>query len=122
MVEASARVTVKPEAVTDETVTAVPESETAKAEVAAVVAERVSLYVRTIEVPAEFRTAVEIVGAVAVLGVIELDAEDGLLVPAPLVAVIVNVYAWPSTKDPVTVKGDVVPEYERARDGEEVMV
>jgi hypothetical protein len=38
------------------------------------------------------------------------------------VAVIVKVYAWPSTKDPVTVKGDVVPEYERARDGEEVMV
>jgi hypothetical protein len=64
MVEASARVTVKPEAVTEETLTAVPESETAKAEVAAVVAERVSLYVRTIEVPEEFNTEVEIVGAV----------------------------------------------------------
>jgi hypothetical protein len=64
IVEASARVTVKPEAVTDETLTAVPESETAKAEVAAVVAERVSLYVRTIEVPEEFNAAVEIVGAV----------------------------------------------------------
>jgi hypothetical protein len=64
IVEASARVTVKPEAVTDETLTAVPESEMAKAEVAAVVAERVSLYVRTIEVPEEFNTAVEIVGAV----------------------------------------------------------
>jgi hypothetical protein len=43
IVEASARVTLKPEAVTEETLTAVPESETAKAEVAAVVAERVSL-------------------------------------------------------------------------------
>jgi hypothetical protein len=64
IVEASARVTLKPEAVTDETVTAVPESETAKAEVAAVVAERVSLYVRTIDVPEEFNAAVEIVGAV----------------------------------------------------------
>jgi hypothetical protein len=64
IVEASARVTVKPEAVTDETLTAVPESETAKAEVAAVVAERVSLYVRTIDVPEEFNAAVEIVGAV----------------------------------------------------------
>jgi hypothetical protein len=64
IVEASARVTVKPEAVTDETLTAVPESEMAKAEVAAVVAERVSLYVRTIEIPEEFNAAVEIVGAV----------------------------------------------------------
>ena len=73
-------------------------------------------------VPAELRTAVEIVGAVALLGVIELDAEDGLLVPTSLVAVIVKVYAWPSTKDPVTVKGDVVPEYVSTIEGEEVMV
>jgi hypothetical protein len=43
MVEASARVTVKPEAVTDERLTAVPESESAKAEVAAVVADNASL-------------------------------------------------------------------------------
>ena len=43
IVDPSARVTVKPEAVTDETLTAVPESETAKAEVAAVVADNVSL-------------------------------------------------------------------------------
>jgi hypothetical protein len=57
-------VTVNPEAVTDETLTAVPESEIVKEEVAAVVADRVSLYVRTIEVPEEFNTAVEIVGAV----------------------------------------------------------
>jgi hypothetical protein len=64
IVEASARVTVKPDAVTDETLTAVPESEMVKAEVAAVVADSVSLYVRTIEVPEEFNTAVEIVGAV----------------------------------------------------------
>jgi hypothetical protein len=64
IVEASARVKVKPEAVTDETLTAVPESETAKAVVAAVVADKVSLYVRTIEVPEEFNAAVEIVGAV----------------------------------------------------------
>ena len=73
-------------------------------------------------VPAELRTAVEIVGAVALLGVIELDAEDGLLVPTSLVAVIVKVYAWPSTKDPVTVNGDVVPEYVSTIEGEEVMV
>jgi hypothetical protein len=64
IVEASARVTVKPEAVTDETLTAVPESEIAKAEVAAVVADNVSLYVRTIEVPEEFNAAEEMVGAV----------------------------------------------------------
>ena len=64
MVEASARVTVKPEAVTDERLTAVPESEMAKAEVAAVVAESVSLYVRTIEVPEEFNAADEMVGGV----------------------------------------------------------
>jgi hypothetical protein len=57
-------VTVNPEAVTNETLTAVPESETAKAVVAAVVADRVSLYVRTIEVPEEFNAAAEIVGAV----------------------------------------------------------
>jgi hypothetical protein len=43
IVEASVRVTVKPEAETDETLTAIPESEMAKAEVVAVVAERVSL-------------------------------------------------------------------------------
>jgi hypothetical protein len=34
-------------------------------------------------------------GAVAAKGVIELDAEDEELVPTPLVAVIVKVYAWP---------------------------
>jgi hypothetical protein len=73
-------------------------------------------------VPAEFRTAEERVGEAAELGVIELDAEDGELVPALLVAVIVKVYAWPSTKDPVTVKGEDVPEYVSAREGEEVMV
>jgi hypothetical protein len=56
------------------------------------------------------------------LGVIELDAKEELLVPTPLVAVIEKVYAWPSTKDPVRVKGDDVPEYVRAREGEEVMV
>ena len=68
-------------------------------------------------------TAEERVGAVAALGVIELDAEEELLVPTPLVAVIEKVYAWPSTKDPVRVNGDDVPsEYERAREGEEVMV
>jgi hypothetical protein len=38
------------------------------------------------------------------------------------VAVIVKVYAWPSTKDPVTVNGDVVPEYVSTIEGEEVMV
>ena len=43
IVDPSARVTVKPEALTDETLTAVPESETAKAEVAAVVADNASL-------------------------------------------------------------------------------
>lgn len=43
IVEARLNVTVNPEALTDETVTAVPESETLKADVAAVVAERVSL-------------------------------------------------------------------------------
>ena len=43
IVEARLKVTVNPEALTDETVTAVPESETLKADVAAVVAERVSL-------------------------------------------------------------------------------
>ena len=43
IVEASERVTVEPETLADETVTAVPESETLKAEVAAVVAERASL-------------------------------------------------------------------------------
>jgi hypothetical protein len=64
IVEASVRVTLKPEAVTDETLTAVPESEIAKAEVAAVVADNVSLYVRTIEVPEEFNAAEEMVGAV----------------------------------------------------------
>ena len=67
-------------------------------------------------------TAEERVGEAAELGVMELDAADGELVPAPLVAVIVKVYAWPSTKDPVRVNGDDVPEYERAREGEEVMV
>jgi hypothetical protein len=68
-------------------------------------------------------TAEERVGEAAELGVMELDAEDGLLLPTPLVAVIVNVYAWPSTKDPVTVNCDVVPsEYVSAREGEVVMV
>ena len=68
-------------------------------------------------------TAEERVGEAAELGVMELDAADGLLVPTPLVAVIEKVYAWPSTKDPVRVKGDDVPsEYVRAREGEEVMV
>ena len=43
IVEASERVRVEPEAVTDERETAVPESEMLKAELAAVVAERVSL-------------------------------------------------------------------------------
>jgi len=43
IVEARLNVTVSPEALTDETVTAVPESEIEKVEVAAVVAERVSL-------------------------------------------------------------------------------
>ena len=43
IVAASARVTVKPEVLTDETLTAVPESEMAKAEVAAVVADNASL-------------------------------------------------------------------------------
>ena len=62
-------------------------------------------------------------GEAAALGVIELDAKEELLVPTPLVAVIEKVYAWPSTKDPVRLKGDDVPsEYERAREGEEVMV
>jgi hypothetical protein len=86
-------VIVKPDAVTDETLTAVPESETVKAEVAAVFADKASLLVRVIWVPAELRAAAERVGAVAELGVIELDAEDGELVPALLVAVIVKVYA-----------------------------
>ena len=79
MVEASARVTVKPEAVTEETLTAVPESETAKEEVAAVVAERVSLYVRTIEVPEEFNAAEEIVGAVVSKALEEIVTGDALL-------------------------------------------
>ena len=43
IVDPSARVTVKPEAVTDEILTADPESEMAKAEVAAVVADNASL-------------------------------------------------------------------------------
>ena len=43
IVEASVSVTVEPEALADETVTAVPESETENLVVAAVVAERVSL-------------------------------------------------------------------------------
>ena len=43
IVAASPRVTVKPEAVTEEMVTAVPESEAAKAEAAAVVADKASL-------------------------------------------------------------------------------
>jgi hypothetical protein len=43
IVEASARVTVKPEAVTEEMLTAVPESETVKAEAAAVVVDKASL-------------------------------------------------------------------------------
>ena len=73
--------------------------------------------------PDELSTADERVGEVAELGVIELDEEDGLLVPTPFVAVIVKVYAWPSTNDPVTVNGDdVTSEYERARAGEEVIV
>jgi hypothetical protein len=55
-------------------------------------------------------------------GVTELDAEDELLVPTPLVAVIVNVYAWPATNDPVTVKGVEVSEYVSAIDGDEVIV
>ena len=79
MVEESVIVTLKPEAVTDETVTAVPESETAKAEVAAVVAESVSLYVRTIEVPAEFSTAEERVGGVVSKALEEVVTGDALL-------------------------------------------
>jgi hypothetical protein len=35
------------------------------------------------------------VGAAAAYGVIEFEALDEELVPAPLVAVIENVYAWP---------------------------
>jgi hypothetical protein len=34
----------------------------------------------------------------------------------------VNVYAWPATNDPVTVKGVEVPEYVSAIDGDEVIV
>ena len=34
-------------------------------------------------------------GAVAAKGVIELEAEDAVDVPAALMAAIVNVYAWP---------------------------
>jgi hypothetical protein len=37
----------------------------------------------------------------AAYGVIEFEALDEELVPAPLVAVIENVYAWPCTKVPL---------------------
>jgi len=50
------------------------------------------------------------VGTVAAYGVIEADAADAADGPTPLVAVIVNVYAWPWTKAPVTANGEVVPE------------
>jgi hypothetical protein len=43
-------------------------------------------------------------------GVIELDGEDDVLVPTLFVADIVNVYACPCTKLPVTAKGVDVPE------------
>jgi len=49
-------------------------------------------------------------GAVAANGVIEFEAEGDEDVPTPFVAVIVNVYAWPWIKDPVTVSGEAVPE------------
>jgi hypothetical protein len=49
---------------TEDTVTAVPESDTVNLEVEIGVVDKVSLYVRTIEVPEEFSTAEEKVGAV----------------------------------------------------------
>ena len=61
-------------------------------------------------------------GTAAALGVTELDAEDELLVPTALVAVIEKVYACPPTKEPVTEIGEVVPEYVSAMEGEDVIV
>ena len=55
-------------------------------------------------------------------GVTELEDKDEELAPTALLAVIVNVYAWPATKVPVTVNGDEVPEYVSTIDGDEVIV
>jgi hypothetical protein len=46
-----------------------------------------------------------------------LLAEDAVDVPLAFVAAIVNVYAWPATKVPVTVRGDVVPDVDKDIEG-----